>query len=54
MKILHLSYHEKFSGTTIASNQIQNTLLKSKVDSFMLIENKINHYKIIISIDYIF
>lgn len=54
MKVLHLSHDEKFGGASIAFNQIQNTLLKSKVDSFMLIENKISHYKIIISIDYIF
>ncbi len=40
MKVLHLSYHEISGGAAIAANRIHNSLLKNKVDSFMLVKNK--------------
>ena len=49
MKVLHLSYYDKSGGAAIATHRIHQALLKSKVDSLMLVSNKISDSKNIIS-----
>lgn len=49
MRVLHLSYHENSGGAAIATNRIHKSLLKSKVDSIMLVKNKISNSEKVIS-----
>ena len=45
MKILHITYSDKYGGANIAAARIHNAMLKNKQNSYLLVIDKKNNLK---------